>query len=163
MTATAMAAAATVKTTATAATDSTATMETAAAKPAANRAATIAATDPGASITITGTSISTAIAIAAAITVAAAIAINAAIAVAITATEPRTGSDKEAAIKPRRAVVSVRGAGVRIVAVVAVRTDRCGIAIAAIHRTADPNADRNLRMRVSRRREQQDTEYREIP
>ena len=39
--------------------------------------------------------------------------------------EPRAGADKHATNEPVRAVVAVRRAGVRVVAIIAVRTNRC--------------------------------------
>jgi hypothetical protein len=82
--------------------------------------------------------------------VAAAIAIHAAVAVSVTVV-PGTGTDKDAAGKPRRTIVSVGRAGIRIVAIVAISADggRIPIAVTAINRSADTNADRNLGMRIS--------------
>src|ERR1700691_1819214 len=59
---------------------------------------------------------------------------------AIEAVEPRTGADKDPARKIARAVVSVRGAGVRSVPIVAIGADRS--------RTGEDraNSNRNLRM-----------------
>jgi hypothetical protein len=71
---------------------------------------------------------------------------------------PWAGSDKDAAAKPRWAIVPIRRAGVGIVAVVAISADGSRIAIAAIHWAADSNSNRNLRMGISRSRERQDTE-----
>jgi hypothetical protein len=93
--------------------------------------------------------------------VAAAIAIHAVVAVSVTVTVvPGSRADKDAAGKPRRAIVSVRRAGIRIVAVVAIGADRSRIPIAvtAVNRSADTNADRNLGMRIRRCGNQQNTE-----
>ena len=59
---------------------------------------------------------------------------------AIEAVEPRTGADKDPTRKIARAVVSVRGAGVRSVPIVAIGADRS--------RTGEDraNSNRNLRM-----------------
>src|SRR5271155_618075 len=69
-------------------------------------ATTVGANITGATVAVTGTSV-----------VAAAIAVNPAIAitVSIATTEPGAGTDKEAAAKPGRPIVSVGRAGVRIV------------------------------------------------
>jgi hypothetical protein len=84
--------------------------------------------------------------------------------ISISIVVPGARADKDSANKPRRTVVSVRGARVRIVAVVPIRADRSGIAIAiaAIYRAADSDPHRYLGMRISRCREQQNTEYSEI-
>jgi hypothetical protein len=91
--------------------------------------------------------------------VAAAIAIHAVVAVSVTAV-PGAGANEDAAGKPRRTIVSVGRAGIGIVAVVAISADRSRIPIAvtAINRSADTNADRNLGTGISRGREQQDSE-----
>jgi hypothetical protein len=74
---------------------------------------------------------------------------------------PGASADKDAAVEPRRSVVPVGRAAVRIIAVVAIGADRSSVAV-TIHRDTDPNSDRNLGMRISCRGEQQDTEYSEI-
>jgi hypothetical protein len=91
--------------------------------------------------------------------VAAAIAIHAVVAVPVTVV-PGAGANEDAAGKPRRTIVSVGRAGIGIVAVVAISADRSRIPIAvtAINRSADTNADRNLGTGISRGREQQNTE-----
>jgi hypothetical protein len=94
--------------------------------------------------------------------VAAAIPIIATVAVSVAATIPGACTDKDAAAEPRRAVVPVGSAGVRSVAIIAIAADRSGIAVAPIHRAANPNANRHLGVGVSRSGEQQDTEYSEI-
>jgi hypothetical protein len=119
-------------------------------------AATITVARP--SVTVTGTCI----AITGSSVVPAAIAIHTAVAISITAPEPRAGTDKDSAAKPRRTVVSVRSASVGSVTVVAVGANRSRVAVAPIHRAADPDTDRNLSVRISRRWEQQDAEKSEI-
>jgi hypothetical protein len=94
--------------------------------------------------------------------VSAAIAIDSAVTVAITTPVPGAGSNKQAAGEPRRAIVAIRSASIRIVAVVAIGADRSGIAVAAINRAADPDTNRHLRMGISRGGHQQDTEQCEI-
>jgi hypothetical protein len=88
--------------------------------------------------------------------VTAAIRIVAAIAI------PRAGTNKYAASEPRRAIVSIRRAGIRIVVVVTIRTHGSRIGITPIHWRADSDSNRDLGMRISRRREQQNTQYSEI-
>jgi hypothetical protein len=56
------------------------------------------------------------------------------------ATEPRAGADEESTVKPFRAVVTVRRAGVRIIIVVAVIADR---SYADIAWAADPDSNGN--------------------
>jgi hypothetical protein len=131
---------------------STATMEAAAADVAVvattGKAASVAAT----TITVTGPSV-----VSATVAVPAAVAVEAAIAVSIT-TIPGACTDKETAGKPRRAVVSVRRAGIRIIAVIAVSANGSSIAVTPIHRCTDPDSDRDLSMGIGRSGEQQDTE-----
>jgi hypothetical protein len=129
-----------------------ATAREASACTAAAREATSAATG----ITTGTASVTSAIAsavTAAVSTVAAAIAIDAAITtvavaatVSITATEPRPSTDEDAAVEPRRSVITVRCASVGSIVIVAVGTDRSGIRIAA-----DADAYRDLRFRFIRR------------
>jgi hypothetical protein len=97
------------------------------------------------------------------IAVTAAIAVDAAVSISVAAI-PRPGTDKDAAVEPRRSVVPIRRASVWIVAVVAIRADRSRVAVAVtpIHRSTDPNSNRYLGMRIGRGGDQQDTEYSEI-
>jgi hypothetical protein len=104
----------------------------------------------GTSISITRPSV--------AVTVATTIAVNPAISIAITTTEPRAGADEEAAAKPRRAIISVRRAGIRGVTVVAVRAHGSRVTVPPIHRATDSNPNRNLSVRIRCGGEQQDTE-----
>ena len=84
------------------------------------------------------------------------------VATAESAAEPGAGADEDAATEPRWTIVAIGCAGVGVIPVVAVGANR-GIPIAStIHRAANPNANRNLGMRVSRCGEQQNTEYSEI-
>jgi hypothetical protein len=124
---------------------------------ATGKAAPVAATGKAASvaattITVTGPSV-----VSATVAVPAAVAVEAAIAVSIT-TIPGACTDKETAGKPRRAVVSVGSAGIRIIAVIAVSANGSSIAVTPIHRCTDPNSNRNLSMGISRSGEQHDTE-----
>jgi hypothetical protein len=132
-----------------------ATTGKAASVAAASEAVSVAAT----TITITGPAISVSRAsiVSATVAVPAAVAVEAAISVSIT-TIPGTGADKETAGKPRRAVVSVGSAGIRIIAVIAVSANGSSIAVTPIHRCTDPNSNRNLSMGISRSGEQHDTE-----
>jgi hypothetical protein len=66
---------------------------------------------------------------------------------------PGSRADEHSAEEPRRSIVPVRRAGIRIVAVIAIGADRSGIAIAP-----NSNSNRDLSMRVGRRRHQQDTQ-----
>jgi hypothetical protein len=70
--------------------------------------------------------------------VAAAIAVVTAITIAVV---PGTRADKDAAAKPRRAVIPIGRASVGIVTVVAISADGSGIPVASIHRTANSNAN----------------------
>jgi hypothetical protein len=88
--------------------------------------------------------------------VPAAIAVIAA-AVSISAI-PGASTNERSAQKPRRSVVPVRRAGIRIIAIIAISADRSRIGIAPIHRAANSNSNRNLSMRVGRSRHQQDTQ-----
>jgi hypothetical protein len=81
-----------------------------------------------------------------------------AIAVTVAAAEPRSGTDKEAAAKPRRTIVPIRGAGIRIIAVVAIRADRGRIPVAPVDRTADTYTNCDLGVGISCCREQENTE-----
>jgi hypothetical protein len=67
----------------------------------------------------------------------------AAIAAVKATTIPRARSDEDAAIEPGWPIVPVRGAGIGIVTVVAIRADRSRIAvtIVPIHRAADSNTN----------------------
>jgi hypothetical protein len=96
-----------------------------------------------------------------AIAVAAAIAVHAAVSVAVAAI-PWAGSDKDAAVKPRRSIVPVGGASIGIIPVVAIAAHRSGIAVAPIDRSTYSNPHRDLSMRVGCRREQQNTKQSEI-
>jgi hypothetical protein len=157
----------------------TATMESASAMEAtaAHRVAVVAATSEAASnrgSSAVGYSVSITIAVTGATIavtgvsvpvyrpsiVAAAIAVKTAVSVSISAI-PGAGTDEHSAHEPRRSIVPVRRAGIRIVAVVAIGAHRSRIAVTVspIHRGTDPNSNRHLRMRISRSREQQDTEY----
>jgi hypothetical protein len=110
----------------------------------------ISVTRPSIAITITRVSVPIAIA---------AIAVHAAVSVSIAAI-PGTGPNEDAAIEPRRPIVPVGGAGIRIIAVVAIGADRSRVAVAVspIHRATDPNSNRDLGMGISRCGEQQDTQ-----
>jgi hypothetical protein len=105
------------------------------------------------SIAITGTPIA----------VTAAIPVHAAVSISVAAI-PGAGPDKEAAVEPRRSVVSIRRARIRVVAVVAVRAhgSRVAVAVTPIHRSTDPHPNRHLSMGIGCSRDQQDTEYSEI-
>ena len=76
------------------------------------------------------------------------------IAAAAPAVEPRTGADKHAAVKIVRTVVSVRSAGIRRIAVIAVSTirrrrvvHRSAVPVAAVDR---PDPDSNSHLRAGR-------------
>ena len=150
----------TVESTTAAAMEATATyvaMESTTSESASNRTgSTIAATVPWASVAITGSSISETRS-------SVNRSPNEAATEPIAAAEPGPCSDKDTAAKPRRAIVTVGCAGVGIVAVIAVSASRRIIAIASVHRAADSNTNCHLGVRVSRRGEQQNTEYSEIP
>ena len=108
----------------------------------------------GACITATiSAAVTAAISITTTVAVPTAIAVTAAVSITVTAAEPGTGADEEAAIKPRWAIVTIRSAGIRIVAVITVRADRSRIAVA-------PNTDayRHLSVGVSCCRNDQDSE-----
>jgi hypothetical protein len=83
----------------------------------------------------------------------AAIAVHAAVSVSIAAI-PGARADKDAAIEPRRSVVSVGRTSIGIIAVVAISADgsRIAVAISPIHRATDPNSNRDLSMGISRSR-----------
>jgi hypothetical protein len=106
-------------------------------------------------------SVATPVAIAdsAAIAVAAtvAIAIPAAVTI-VAATVPGAGTNKESAAKPRRAVVTVRCTGIRVVAVVSVSADGSSIAVATVNGATNAHPDRHLGMGVGCRRNDQDSE-----
>jgi hypothetical protein len=133
---------------------STAPMETASAaavEAAAHRAA------PSVSAAI-ATAASITAAIAAAISYATTIAVAAvtvAASVAIAAAIPRAGTDEETAVEPLRTVVAIRGASIRRVAVVTIGANRSGIAV----RTANTDADGDLRVRFSRWRKGETKTY----
>lgn len=63
---------------------------------------------------------------------------------AVIRVEPRTGTDKDAAIEPLRAVIPIRGTCVRIVVVVAVTADGRSICIRCSVPTTDADTDSNL-------------------
>jgi hypothetical protein len=103
-----------------------------------------------AAITVTRSSIATAVA--AAVAVAAAIAaVYAAVSIAVTAI-PGAGTDKEAAVEPRRSVVSVGRASIGIITVVAIGAGRSRVAIAItpVYRPTDPDSNRHLSMGIGR-------------
>src|ERR1700761_6953378 len=60
----------------------------------------------------------------------------------VAATVPGAGTNKDAAAKPRRSVVSVRRAGIRVVAVVSVSADGSSIAVATVDGAANADAHR---------------------
>jgi hypothetical protein len=128
---------------------------------ASNRAAAISATVRySVSITVTGTSIPiTRVSINGSSIVPAVVAIVATVAVAMV---PGAGTDKDAAAKPRRAIVPIRRAGVGIVAVITIGANGGRITISPVHRATDPYSHGNLSMGNRRGREQQDTKYSEI-
>jgi hypothetical protein len=118
-------------------------MESTAGKAASKRVSVIAATEARASISPTGPPVNRTPIETAAISIPAA--------VAVATTEPGAGADEDTTVKPRRAIVSVGCAGVRIVTVIAIGADGSGITIvAAVYRGADPNTYRDLGMRISR-------------
>jgi hypothetical protein len=135
-------------TTATVETAATAAMKATAAGESASNcgpAAVSAAIGHPASITITITR--PAIVAAAIAIVAAAISVPVpAIAIPVAAI-PGSRTDEDSAEEPRRSIVPVRRAGIRIVTVIAISADRSGIAIAP-----NSNSNRDLSMRVGRRR-----------
>jgi hypothetical protein len=140
------------------------TMNSTTGEAVSNRAAAITATVRNrASITVTGTSITvtcasipiTRASIHRPSIVAAAIAI-------VASAEPGARADKEATAKPGRSIVSIRRAGVGIVAVVAIGTDGGRITISPVHRATNPYSHGNLSMGNRCGREQQDTQYSEI-
>jgi hypothetical protein len=148
-----MATATAVKSTTTAVESATATTMEAASTHVTAVAAAISVTRS--SIAITGTSVP--------IAVAAAIAVITAVSISVPAI-PGSGADKQTAGEPRRSIVPVGRAGIRIVAVIAIGADgsRVAVTVSPIHRATDPNSDRDLSMGVSRSGNQQDTEYSEI-
>jgi hypothetical protein len=113
------------------------TMEAAAATAVESTAATSeASTIAASSITVeTAPTIS----VAAPITISATIVAMAVEAAPVVAVIPRSGAYKDSAYKVIRAVITVRGASIRIVAVITVGACRSG-ADASVHR-ADSNAD----------------------
>jgi hypothetical protein len=133
-------------------------MITATPEPASHCRTVIAAgvsTAVSAAITVTTP---VAVATTVAITVSTAVAVDATVSVAITTTEPRTGTDEDTAAKPRRAIVSIWRASVRSIAVVAIGANRSRVAVTPIHRATDADPNRNLGMRVSRCRDDQNSE-----
>jgi len=98
--------------------------------------ATIAVT--GATIAVTGVSVP----VYRPSIVAAAIAVKTAVSVSISAI-PGAGTDEHSAHEPRRSIVPVRRAGIRIVAVVAIGAHRSRVAVTVspIHRGTDPNSN----------------------
>jgi hypothetical protein len=165
-----MASAATVESTTTAAameaTAASATME-----PAAYGSAVIATTREAAphcgAVITTGVAsvVSAAVAITASVAVSTAIAVvsatvavDAAVSITIPTSVPRAGANEDTAAKPRRAVVSIRRAGIGVVTVIAIGTNWSSIAIAPIHGASYADPDRNLGMRVSRCRDDQHSE-----
>jgi hypothetical protein len=98
------------------------------------------------SIAITGASVP--------IAVTAAIAVHTAVSTISVAAIPGARADKDAAIEPRRSVVSVGRTSIGIIAVVAISADgsRIAVAISPIHRATDPNSNRDLSMGISRSR-----------
>jgi hypothetical protein len=110
-----------------------------AAKPAAIHTATVSRVYATAIATAEPATVASTIA-----AVTATVSITAAIsAIAVSATEPRAGSDKDAAGEPRWAIVAIRCAGIRIVVVIAVIADRRGIFVAAAVVGQTANADPN--------------------
>jgi hypothetical protein len=83
--------------------------------------------------------------------------VSAAIAV-IAAVIPGPCADEHAAEEPRRSVVPIRRAGIRIVAVIPISADGSRIAVAPIHWGANSNSNRNLSVGVSCSGYQQNTE-----
>ena len=163
-----MASAATVESTTTA---TTTTMESAAyrgtviataSESASHCAAAIAAavaSTVSAAIAITApVAVPTAIAVAISATIAVHATVSIAIAITITTPEPRAGANEDATAKPRWTVVTIRRSGVGGVAVVSIGADRSRIAVATIHGASYADPDRDLGMRVSRRRDDQHSE-----
>ena len=139
---------ASVETTTTTAMKTTAASETAATMESATTTSEAVACITAAVATAISAAVATAIstAVAATISVAAAIsriAIPAAISIATA--EPRARADKDPAVKPLRAVIAVRSAGVRRVIVVAVGAYRRGITAVSVC-GADADTHRNLSM-----------------
>ena len=147
----------------------TATMEAAAATTVKSAAATDATAEAAsysaAAIAIAAASIAVAASEAIAATVAVAHAsITVTATEAVAPTEPRTRADKESAAEPGRAIIPIGCAGVRSVAIVAIRTDGSGVvvSIASISGATDSNTHCDLSMRISRCGDQQDTEHSKI-
>jgi hypothetical protein len=83
-------------------------------------------------------------------------------AIAVSAAEPGTCADEEAAVKPCRTVISVRGTSVGRVTVIAPLADGSTIIAAVPVSRVDTNPNGDLGMRVGRWNHQ-DTKQREIP
>jgi hypothetical protein len=108
-------------------------------------------------------SVSTSVGAAVAATIAVAAAITGTVAIpaiAVSAAEPGASPDKDATVKPRRTVISVRRTSVGRITVVAPLTDG-GTIVATVPR-AYANSERNLGMRIGRWNHQ-NTKQREIP
>jgi hypothetical protein len=127
---------------------SAAAVESATAAKAARSTASVSATTVA-----TASAISATVAYATAIAITAAISISAVAATAVpamgiapTATVPGAGTEEDAAVEPRRAVVAIGRASIGSIAIVAVLTYRRTIAI-------DADADGNLRLGLLRRSE----------
>jgi hypothetical protein len=106
-----------------------------------------------ASATIVANAAAIPYAIAAAIPVTTAVSVAATIAVAPATTPvtvvPGTGTDEEATNEPARSVVSIRGASVRVVVVVAPAANRSRAVTIVTVPGANPNAYTNLSVRRS--------------
>jgi hypothetical protein len=78
----------------------------------------------------------------------------------IVAVIPGASADKDSTIEPARPIVAVRGAGVRVIRIIAVTTNRrtVGIAIIASHHRPHADADRHLGVSKRRRDECEKTE-----
>lgn len=83
-------------------------------------------------------------------------------AISVTTAEPWASADKEAAIKPGRAIVTIRGTGVGGVSVITPLAHGCAIIAAITVAWADANPQRNLSVRVGGWNHQ-NTKQREIP
>jgi hypothetical protein len=84
--------------------------------------------------------------------------------IAIAPAEPGTGTDEDAADEVVRSIVAIRRTGIRVVAIVAIRTNRCGvrITIRVGNTYADSDRDLGVGRRGDTKGDQEDTEQGEI-
>jgi len=81
------------------------------------------------------------------------------VAAPVIAVEPRAGTDEDAVHKPVRAVVSIRGAGIRVIIIVTVVANGTG---AVIDRATNADGDTNLGVCAAGKSEKQQSEQSDV-